>query len=116
MSAVTSGMDRNNGKRLEGAQHIAQSIADILTTPIGARVMRRDYGSRLPDLIDMPVNPRTLLLFAAASAGAIRRWEPRISLKRVIFSAPAAGQLSISINAVRTDLPNQAALDLTVPL
>ncbi|KPN28874.1 baseplate wedge subunit [Halolamina pelagica] len=41
------GVDRTNGQRLEGLAHIRQSVADILTTPLGSRVMRRDYGSLL---------------------------------------------------------------------
>ena len=46
------GMDAKTGRRLEGDDHLRQSIADILTTPIGSRVLRRDYGSMLLDLID----------------------------------------------------------------
>ena len=37
---------------LEANAHLNQSIADILTTPIGTRVMRPDYGSNIPRLID----------------------------------------------------------------
>jgi phage baseplate assembly protein W len=115
-ASVKIGMDRQTGKPLSGAAHIAQSIADILTTPVGSRIMRRTYGSRLADLADMPINPKTLLLFAAASAGAIRRWEPRVKLKRVAFSVAATGQLSVAITATRLDLPTPSALNLTVPL
>jgi phage baseplate assembly protein W len=39
------GMNRNTGRKLSGVDHLRQSIVDILTTPIGSRVMRRDYGS-----------------------------------------------------------------------
>lgn len=39
-----SGMSRHTGAALDGADHLAQSVADILGTPIGSRVMRRDYG------------------------------------------------------------------------
>ncbi len=38
------GMNANTGKELEGIEHLKQSIIDILTTPIGSRVMRRDYA------------------------------------------------------------------------
>ena len=61
-----SGMDRNTGRTLDGDAHLAQSIGDILTTPLGSRVMRRDYGSMLFELIDQPLNAANRLLVFAA--------------------------------------------------
>lgn len=112
-----SGMDRLTGKTLDGTAHIAQSIADILTTPIGTRVMRRDYGSRLFELIDAPLNAVTRHLIAAASAGAIARWEPRVKLGRVqVGAGDAGGGLTISIEGTRLDLPGQPPLNLSIAL
>ncbi len=37
------GMSAETGKALEGLEHLKQSITDILTTPIGSRIMRREY-------------------------------------------------------------------------
>ena len=45
------GMARTSGAILTGDAHLAQSVADILTTPIGSRVMRREYGSLLFELV-----------------------------------------------------------------
>ncbi len=73
-----SGMAASTGKPISGVDHIRQSIADILSTTIGSRVMRRDYGSLLPELIDAPINARTRLRVSAATATAIIKWEPRI--------------------------------------
>lgn len=56
MPSVMNGMDATTGKPLSGDAHLAQSVADILTTPIGSRVMRRSYGSLIPSLIDAPIN------------------------------------------------------------
>jgi phage baseplate assembly protein W len=50
-----NGMDNLTGKSLADLAHLRQSIADILTTPIGSRVMRRDYGSRIFQRIDAPL-------------------------------------------------------------
>ena len=50
-------MNRATGRRITAADHLRQSVADIITTPIGSRVMRRDYGSLVPALIDQPHNP-----------------------------------------------------------
>ncbi|OJY65513.1 MAG: oxidoreductase [Sphingobium sp. 66-54] len=112
-----SGMERATGKRIEGEAHIAQSIADILTTPIGSRVMRRAYGSRLFELVDAPLNAATRQLISAASAGAIARWEPRVKLDRVaVGSGSADGGLSLIIEGTRTDLPGRQPINLTIAL
>ena len=55
------GMNAETGRELTGLEHLKQSIADILNTPIGSRVMRRDYGSRLFELIDAPINRSTVV-------------------------------------------------------
>ena len=52
-----TGMSRIKGTSLSEKEHLQQSVADILTTPIGSRVMRRDYGSNIPFLIDHPISP-----------------------------------------------------------
>jgi hypothetical protein len=75
--------------------HLVQSINDILATPIGTRVMRREYGSDLPRLIDAPINGETLVDLFAATAEAIDRWEPRFALRRVEVADAAAGKLSL---------------------
>lgn len=78
-------------------QHLAQSINDILATPLGSRVMRRDYGSDLPRLIDAPINGETLVDLFAATAEAIDRWEPRFVLRRVEVADAIAGKLSLTL-------------------
>ena len=50
------GINAQTGQPLAGIDHLRQSIRDILTTRIGTRVMCRDYGSRLPTLIDNPIS------------------------------------------------------------
>lgn len=77
------GMNDHNGTAIEGMAHIHQSVADILTTPIGTRVMRRDYGSLIPDLIDQPLTEANFLRLYAATVIALTRWEPRIHVDRV---------------------------------
>lgn len=52
-------MNHHNGKAIGRTAHLKQSINDILTTRLGSRLARREYGSLLPDLIDVPVNPET---------------------------------------------------------
>jgi len=46
------GMNASTGRASGGLQHLYQSIAKILTTPVGTRVKRREFGSELPELVD----------------------------------------------------------------
>lgn len=94
-----AGMNAGTGQRLDGIAHIQQSVRDILTTPIGSRVMRRDYGSLLPELIDMPLNDATLLQAYSAAVMALIRWEPRLQVvairRRVSTTQPGAAVFEI---------------------
>jgi phage baseplate assembly protein W len=112
------GMNATTGKQLEGTAHLAQSIGKILCTPLGTRIMRRDFGSLLFDLIDRPINAATVMLLRAATAVAIRQWEPRISIAKIDISGSfAAGNLAIAISGKRTDVaaPN-AQVTLSIPI
>lgn len=111
------GMAVATGRALGDIDHIRQSVRDILTTPIGSRVMRREYGSLLPDLIDQPLNGATLLRAYAATIMALVRWEPRIRVTRVQFVVAANGELTIDMEATRTDGARAgAAANLIIPL
>jgi phage baseplate assembly protein W len=48
-------------------------VRDILVTPIGSRIMRREYGS-LSALIDQPQTPALRLQIMAACYSAIQKW------------------------------------------
>lgn len=78
-----TGMSTASGAAVAGIDHLWQSVRDILTTPIGSRVMRRDYGSRLFELIDRPTTPALMLELYAATAEALDKWEPRFRLSSV---------------------------------
>ncbi|MFB9149523.1 GPW/gp25 family protein [Roseovarius ramblicola] len=99
-----NGIDATTGKRLSGLDHLRQSIRDILTTPIGTRVMRRDYGSRLYQIVDAPLNAATRLDLFTATAEALATWEPRIEVDEVSATQPAAGRVLISL--IGTYLPD----------
>ena len=112
------GTNAVTGKRLEGTAHLAQSITDILTTPIGTRLMRHDYGSLLPELIDQPFNGTTKLRMYGAVAVALQRWEPRITLTHVAITAGSApGSLVLELEGQLTASPKAGDYTrLTIPL
>ena len=75
-------VNRHTGAPISEREQILQSIDVILTTPIGSRVMRRDFGSRLPDLIDSGIHPAGVTAVYAAVNESIARWEPRAQIIR----------------------------------
>jgi hypothetical protein len=88
--ADSVGLNRRTGQVLTDWAHVVQSIEDILTTRVGTRVLRRQYGSDVPGLIDAPMTDASLLAFYVAAATALALWEPRFSLREIAFTA--AGQ------------------------
>lgn len=111
---MTYGISNITSAQLAKRAHIAQSVHDILTTPVGSRIKRRDYGSHIFDLIDSPVNQTGAAQIIAATADAIERWEPRIDLISASIVPSASGKAVISIvGNIRDD---GEALTYEVPL
>lgn len=62
--------------------------------------MRRDYGSRLPRLVDAPMNQETKLDIFAATAEAIQKWEPRFDLKATSITSSEPGILTLTLTGI----------------
>lgn len=104
------GMHAATGHALSGLDQIRQSLSDILSTPIGARIMRRNYGSEVPELIDQPLNGATQLRIYAATAHAVLLWEPRIRLTSVQLERDLSGAATLIMNGI----VNQQAVQVNV--
>src|SRR5690606_7730535 len=78
-----TGVDRTNGRPLEGFAHVVQSIDVIFSTSIGERVMRRHFGSSAPILLGRLMTANTVLRFFHLVAVALEIWEPRFKIARV---------------------------------
>lgn len=94
------GMSAETGKGLEGLEHLKQSITDILITPIGSRIMKREYGSRLFELVDKPINRDLTLEIYAAVAGALQRWEKRFKLEKVKMTEVKEGKVTLDLEGL----------------
>jgi len=92
------GMDRRTGQAITGIDHLRQSIEDILSTPLGSRRMRPDYGSNLRRFVDLPVNEGWKSAVQAEAARALKRWEPRVDLKRIRVVAVSNGRIGFEIS------------------
>ncbi|MCM2434131.1 GPW/gp25 family protein [Agrobacterium rosae] len=95
----STGVNAVTGAPLTDWEHTQQSIRKILLTPIGTRVMRRDFGSEIPDLIDAKMNRRNVLALYSAAATAIAKWEPRYRMRfGQVSRAEATGQIELAIH------------------
>lgn len=108
------GMNRTTGRPLAGADHLEQSIADILGTPLGTRLCRREYGSLVPQLLDQPNNDLGRMRIFAAAALALLRQEGRARISRVVLSPGELPQEAvITVTGRRTDAANAAAFSVS---
>ncbi len=104
-------MNKETGKELEGIEHLKQSIIDILTTPINSRVMRRDYGSRLFELVDKPINRDLTLEIYSAVAEALEKWEKRFKLEKVKITEVKEGKVILVLEGIY--LPEGKFIDIS---
>jgi phage baseplate assembly protein W len=83
----------------EGIEHVKESIRQILGTPIGSRVMRRDFGSRLRQIVFEPNDSTLDTLIEHYVREAIERWEKRVIVGpvTVIHAEREAGKVEIGV-------------------
>ncbi|EKQ0495914.1 GPW/gp25 family protein [Salmonella enterica] len=105
------GMSQSNGKAITDTDHLRQSVRDILLTPQGSRIARREYGSLLSTLIDRPQNPALRLQIMSAIYVALSRWEPRLTLDSITISSNFDGSMVVELTGQRN---NGAPVSLSV--
>ncbi|EAN8761853.1 GPW/gp25 family protein [Salmonella enterica subsp. enterica serovar Give] len=105
------GMSRNDGQAIADTDHLRQSVRDILLTPQGSRLVRREYGSLLSALIDQPQNPALRLQIMSAVYVALNRWEPRLTLDSITISSNFDGSMVVELTGQRN---NGAPVSLSI--
>ena len=93
-------LDHLTGEAIGGWQHVVQSIETLLSTRIDTRVFRREFGSRVPEHIDAPMNDQTVLSLYVAAAEAIEIWEPRFEPRSVVLEAGPDGHAQLRLDGV----------------
>ncbi|BEL94039.1 baseplate assembly protein [Serratia marcescens] len=109
MSEKYRGMNNSGTGTLTDADHVWQSANDILLTPIGSRVMRRNYGSLVPDLLDSPQNDVTRLQLMSATVIALAAWEPRLALDTINISYSPTGAVTAEMAGMLTENMEKSA-------
>lgn len=104
------GMGAKTGKELEGIEHLKQSMIDILTTPMNSRIMRRDYGSRLFELVDKLISRDLTLEIYAATAEALGKFEKRFKLEKVKITEVKEGKVILVLRGIY--LPEGKFIDI----
>ena len=107
-------MSRIDGSELSEQEHILQSLEDITTTPIGTRIMRRDYGTQLADLIDQPISEALYLKIYSTLYVAYLRWEDRIDISQIQVAEIQNGQLVLDITGFLKT--NGMEMNISIPV
>lgn len=114
MTVRYTGMNPDGTGQLTDTDQLWNSVRDILTTPLASRVMRRDYGSMIPDLLDEPQNEVTRLQYMSAAVIALTMWEPRIALNGINISYSKDGAVTAELVGIITETMQTAGSALTL--
>lgn len=86
-----------------GAEKLRDNVVHILLTTTGERVMRRDYGAGLRQLVHDPINDALLSVVSHQVAKSIAEAEPRVEVS------------SVRVLAHRPGVPSPASLPSEPP-
>jgi phage baseplate assembly protein W len=91
----------------------------IFATRFGSRVMRRNFGSAVPNVLGQNLTPSTMLKFMTALAIAIEVWEPRFRVRQFVYpenenSADNMGEGKIGLRMIGDYMPNALDGDFSV--
>jgi len=104
------GMNAKTGSLMKGMDYLRQSILDILSTPIGSRLMRRNYGSRLMSLLDSPTNYNFVPEIQGAVIEALVNHLPSIRLLKVTVNDVNYGKIDLTLSGYY--VPNNRSITL----
>ncbi|NRD72712.1 hypothetical protein HQQ94_05500 [Shewanella sp. VB17] len=55
---MKTGTDRESGRLIGGVAYLRQRLADVINTPLGSLVARREFGSRMHEMTDRSIGRR----------------------------------------------------------
>lgn len=84
-----AGIDRHTGKVIDNFQSALQGVEVVFITRLGERVMRREFGAGLIELIGRLVSLHLLMAFQQLIVTSIDLWEPRFRVRRILFEGSA---------------------------
>jgi phage baseplate assembly protein W len=81
----------------EGDDNVEQSLRILLLTRIGERVMRRDFGTKLGDMVFRPGSDQNLRAIEREVSSAILTFEPRVEVLDVSAEADTLDATQITV-------------------
>lgn len=81
---VMAGIDRRTGAVIDNLTSAFQGVEVTLTTRLASRVMRREFGAGVVDILGRAITPSLFATWMQLVATAIDIWEPRFSVRRIL--------------------------------
>ncbi|WP_420415125.1 GPW/gp25 family protein [Roseibium sp.] len=82
-------ISRRDGSIISNLESALQGVEVILITRLASRIMRRQFGGGVIELLGRLVNPHLFGVFYQIVGTAIDLWEPRFKVRQVIFDGSA---------------------------
>jgi phage baseplate assembly protein W len=88
----------------EGPEKLRENLKHLLLTRIGERVMRRQYGGGVTQLLHENINDGIIAVARHQISKAILRFEPRV-LPQEVAVIPRDGELYLRVTYIQSDMP-----------
>ena len=85
-----SGIDRHTGKVIDNLTSAFQGVEVILSTRIGSRLMRREFGGGVAELLGRAMTPQLFAAWQQLIGTAIDLWEPRFGVRKISVTGTSA--------------------------
>lgn len=109
------GMNENTGKRIEGVAYLKQRVKSVLSMRLGSSVMRPFKGSRLPKLIDSPMNQAGMFELQVAALDALEDKQNNgledFAVDKVTVTPSIDGKAMFSVSGTYLPDGNKITLD-----
>lgn len=81
-----AGIDRRTGRVIDNLSSAHQGVEVALSTRLASRVMRREFGGGVVELLGRAMTPALFAAWKQLVATAIDLWEPRFRVRRVLVT------------------------------
>ena len=88
----------------EGPEKLRENLKHLLLTRIGERIMRRQYGGGVTQLLHENINDGVIAVARHQISKAILKYEPRVLPQEVIV-IPHDGELYLRVTYIQPEMP-----------
>ena len=84
-----AGIDRHTFGVIATLDSAYQGLEVMFTTRLASRVMRREFGGGIVEMLGRRITPPLFSIFQQLVATAIDLWEPRFKVRRIVLAGSA---------------------------